>query len=87
MNYIQMRDPQTGRDLHPKCPYGVRDLHNDVCYSGMGKNRCEYFVKYEHYLTGEIARDGTRVRSCMSYIVCKCNKPKRGTWVQLSLFD
>lgn len=32
-----------------KCPFGERDLsygHNE-CYSGSGKNRCPYFVKYD----------------------------------------
>lgn len=24
------------------CPFGVRDLQNDECYSGNGKNRCKY---------------------------------------------
>ena len=31
---------------HP-CPFGERDLQNDECYSGSGKNRCPYFVKYD----------------------------------------
>lgn len=32
-----------------KCPFNERDLtygHNE-CYSGSGKNRCPYFVKYD----------------------------------------
>ena len=30
-----------------QCPFGVRDLQNDECYSGNGQNRCPYFVRYE----------------------------------------
>ena len=30
-----------------ECPYGVRDLEKDECYSGSGKNRCKYFVRYD----------------------------------------
>ena len=29
------------------CPFGERDLQNDVCYSGSGHNRCPYFIRYE----------------------------------------
>ena len=29
------------------CPYGERDLQKDECYSGNGKNRCPYFVRYD----------------------------------------
>lgn len=83
---IPLYDNETGKALHPQCPFKVRDLHTDECYSGNGKNRCEYFIKYEHLFTGEKLPDGSRVRSCMSYIVCKCDKPRKGTWVQLSLF-
>lgn len=35
-----------------ECPFKVRDLKNDECYSGNGKNRCEWFVRYDwehHY--------------------------------------
>jgi hypothetical protein len=29
------------------CPFGVRDLQNDRCYDGGGKNRCKWFVRYD----------------------------------------
>lgn len=29
------------------CPFGERDLQTDECYSGNGKNRCPYFVRYD----------------------------------------
>ena len=29
------------------CPFGVRDLQNDRCYDGGGKNRCKWFVCYD----------------------------------------
>lgn len=35
-----------------QCPFGVRDLKNDECYSGNGKNRCKFFVRHDwdkHY--------------------------------------
>lgn len=28
------------------CPYKVRDLSKDECYSGGGRNRCQYFSRY-----------------------------------------
>ena len=30
-----------------QCPFAVRDLNQDECYSGNGQNRCKYFVKYD----------------------------------------
>jgi hypothetical protein len=29
------------------CPFNVRDLQNDNCYDGNGKNRCKWFVRYD----------------------------------------
>lgn len=29
------------------CPFGERDLDNDECYSGGGRNRCKYFIRYD----------------------------------------
>lgn len=86
MTRIPLYDKNTGRRIQEQCPFGERDLKTDECYSGMGKNRCPYFIKYEHFMTGEILPDGSRVRTCMSYIQCKCDKPRKGTWVQLELF-
>ena len=43
-------NPKTGRcDIvtYSPCPYGERDLQKDECYSGNGKNRCPYFVRYD----------------------------------------
>ena len=37
--------PQGKRN--PECPFGVRDLSRDECYSGNGRNRCRWFVRYE----------------------------------------
>lgn len=34
------------RDKTP-CPFSVRDLSCDECYSGSGCNRCKYFVRYD----------------------------------------
>lgn len=31
-----------------QCPFGVRDLLHDECYSGNGQNKCKYFVRYDH---------------------------------------
>jgi hypothetical protein len=31
-----------------QCPFSVRDLLNDECYSGNGVNRCKFFVRYDH---------------------------------------
>ena len=44
MNYIKI-DMQNMNAL--RCPFGIRDLNNDECYSGNGQNRCPYFVKYD----------------------------------------
>ena len=56
-----------------RCPFGERDLQNDECYSGNGRNRSPYFIRYdwsdEH--SGYIA----------------CNHPPKPKYVQLSLFD
>jgi len=30
-----------------QCPFAVRDLSQDECYSGNGQNRCKYFVRYD----------------------------------------
>lgn len=30
-----------------QCPFGVRDLTRDECYSGSGRNRCPHFVRYD----------------------------------------
>lgn len=48
------RDEETGYFITPQvsCPFGVRDLSKDECYSGNGKNKCKYFVRYDwgkHY--------------------------------------
>ena len=34
------------------CPFKERDLQKDECYSGNGKNKCRFFVRYDwgkHY--------------------------------------
>ena len=56
-NYIPNKYHET------RCPFGVRDLTQDECYSGNGKNRCKYFVRYDW---GEHS-------GC---IVCTCDKPR-----------
>ena len=46
--YIPMYDKRTGRRISPLvCPFAERDLENDECYSGNGKNRCKWFIRYE----------------------------------------
>ena len=43
-------NPETERwdkVTYAPCPFGVRDLQNDECYSGNGVNRCKYFVRYD----------------------------------------
>ena len=57
-----------------ECPFGVRDLMNDTCYIGSNVHRCKYFSRYVH--DGEHA--GT--------IECRCDKPRKGSYVQLELF-
>ena len=43
------RDEETGWFITPQvpCPFGVRDLSKDECYSGNGRNKCKYFVRYD----------------------------------------
>ena len=36
------------RAITNPCPFGVRDLENDECYSGGGNNRCQWFVRYDY---------------------------------------
>lgn len=61
MNYIKI-DMQNMSAL--RCPFNIRDLSKDECYSGNGQNRCPYFVKYdwesEHALC----------------VQCTCDKPR-----------
>lgn len=60
------------------CPFGVRDLENDVCYSGNGINKCKYFKKYDwekHY----------------GHVECHCDLPRidievKKEPIQLELF-
>ena len=71
MNYIKIYDEsKTVYDEQTKsfftpltpCPFNVRDLSKDECYSGNGKNRCKYFIRYDwnkHY----------------GHVVCSCNLP------------
>lgn len=54
MTYVELKSKWIDGELKRStvCPFGVRDLSNDECYSGNGKNRCPYFVKYDwdkHY--------------------------------------
>ena len=44
MNYLPVDAKNMGAF---RCPFGVRDLAVDECYSGNGKNRCKYFVCYD----------------------------------------
>lgn len=50
------------------CPFGVRDLSKDECYSGSGLNRCSYFVRY---VWGDPVHNQT--------IECTCDKAKKIT--------
>ena len=77
MTRIPLYDKNGDYKSDLQCPFGERDLRTDECYSGMGKNRCPYFVKYEHLFSDETP-DGR----CQSYIVCT-NKHKD---TQLTLF-
>ena len=47
--YIPMyhHNGRGGRITPLICPFGVRDLEHDECYSGNGQNRCKWFVRYE----------------------------------------
>ena len=56
-----------------KCPFGERDLNNDVCYSGNGVNRCKYFIRYDW------SEEHSGCIACSHPPIAKC--------VQLSLFD
>ena len=47
MTYVPMYDEHNRRIDPLTCPFGVRDLANNECYSGNGQNRCKYFVKYD----------------------------------------
>ncbi len=72
-------NPATGFNddvTYTPCPFGVRDLQNDECYSGNGTNRCKYFVRY----------DWDKHKGC---IACNCNLPKKTheAGEQLMLFD
>lgn len=54
MTYVELKTKWIDGELKRStvCPFGVRDLSNDECYSGNGKNHCPYFVKYDwdkHY--------------------------------------
>ena len=46
-NNRKTEDLKNLKNLYPdgQCPFGIRDLNNDECYSGNGKNRCKY--KYD----------------------------------------
>ena len=44
---VQGPDGYWRRENTP-CPFGVRDLTSDECYSGSGRNRCPHFVRYEN---------------------------------------
>lgn len=49
MTYVELKSKWIDGELKRStvCPFGVRDLSNDECYSGNGKNRCPYFVRYD----------------------------------------
>lgn len=57
---IAMYD-EDGKPRQVRCPFGIRDLSKDKCYSGNGQNRCRFFKKYDHVLTSG---------KNQSYIVC-----------------
>ena len=61
------------KNFYPQrqCPFGIRDLNNDECYSGAGHNRCKYFVRY----------DWDKYYGCIL-----CNHPEKINVVQLELF-
>lgn len=47
MTFIPQYYDKTVGHYAAECPFKVRDLVNDECYSGSGQNRCEWFVKYD----------------------------------------
>ncbi|MBO6100629.1 MAG: hypothetical protein J6P07_04785 [Spirochaetaceae bacterium] len=59
MNFIPIEEGETKQredgtfyKERTQCPFNVRDLKNDECYSGNGKNRCRWFIRYDwdkHY--------------------------------------
>jgi hypothetical protein len=51
------------RNNDARCPFGVRDLAADECYSGNGRNRCPYFVRYDW-------------EQHAGYIACNCDLPR-----------
>lgn len=64
--YVPTRNTKGfSKDYVTVCPFKVRDLSTDVCYSGNGVNKCKFFVRYEWCTE----HDGT--------IKCSCNLPKR----------
>ncbi len=68
--------PTVHHKSHPKvmvCPFGERDLQNDECYSGNGRNRCPFFIRYDW---------SEEHSGCVA-----CNHPPKPKYVQLSLFD
>lgn len=81
MTEIFYRD-EKGKKIPIKCPFGIRDLKNDECYTGMGVNRCKYFVRYKHYFGGETLPNGKKVINSSSSIICKGKFEDR----QLKLF-
>lgn len=58
-------DDNDGRLRQVRCPFGIRDLSTDECYSGMGRNRCKFFERYAHEWTDDYSG------KCRSYIVCR----------------
>lgn len=42
-----------GKPRQVRCPFGIRDLSKDECYSGNGRNKCKYFKCYDHVLSGK----------------------------------
>lgn len=55
-----------GKARQVRCPFGIRDLSKDECYSGNGRNECRFFKKYDHVPT-----DSNSGKN-QSYIVYKC---------------
>ena len=72
-NNRKTEDLKNLKNLYPdgQCPFGIRDLNNDECYSGNGKNRCKYFVRY----------DWENFYGCIV-----CNHPEKKKIEQLELF-
>lgn len=73
---IPLRDNETGRALHPQCPFGVRDLWTDKC-NPANRRRCKWFVCYTSTSTVERVPSGERVYTGMSYIKCRCTMPRK----------